>query len=164
MSGQERPEQRRVLVRLLTRAGWITGKLHVPVAQPLLDYLEEPRTFVSLSDVKLPAGEELSFLAVAMSGIVLVQPMADELVEAVSRSTSRTVLHQVSCLFEGGMVLGTLALSADRRVSDELLAAKGFVVVGHCTIGIDAPGKGPAVEAGIHVLVHAPALLGVTEH
>lgn len=64
-------------------------------------------------------------------------------------------------------VLGHLrrgrALPGDHRVSDELLAAKGFVVLGHCTIGVDAPTKAPVMEAGIHVIVHAPRLIGVTE-
>jgi hypothetical protein len=160
---EERPELRLVPVRALTAAGWITGTLHVPVAMPLLDFLEEPRAFVSLSDVRLPVGTELPFFALATSAIVLLQPKPEELVEAVVRTSGRSRLRRVSCLFEGGLVLGTLALPADRRVSDELLAAKGFVVLGHCTIGVDHPSRVPSMEAGIHVLVHAPRLIGVTE-
>lgn len=160
---EERPELRLVPVRVLTSAGWITGTLHVPRAMPLLDFLEDERRFVSLSGVKLPIGAELPFFALAKSAIVLLQPTPEELVEAVTRTSGRSRLHQVSCLFEGGLVMGTLALPSDRRVSDELLASKGFVVLGHCTIGVDAPAKAPVMEAGLHVLVHAPRLIGVTE-
>lgn len=160
---EERPELRLVPVRALTTAGWITGTLHVPRAMPLLDFLEEDRTFVSLSEARLPMGNDVPFFALAKSAIVLLQPRPEELVEAVTRTSGRSRLRQVSCFFDGGLVMGTLALPGDHRVSDELLAAKGFVVLGHCTIGVDAPTKSPVMEAGIHVIVHAPRLIGVTE-
>ncbi|MCB9619634.1 MAG: hypothetical protein H6721_22940 [Sandaracinus sp.] len=163
MTSEERPELRLVPVRTLTPAGWIVGTLHVPKAMPLIDFLEAPRAFVSLSDVKLPTGSELPFFALAKSALILVQPQPEELVEAVTRTSGRSRLRQVSCLFEGGLVMGTLALPSDHRVSDELLASNGFFVLGHCTIGVDAPAKTPVMEAGIHVIVHSPRLLGVTE-
>lgn len=161
--GEAFPIQRKAPVRLFTDSGWMTGTLHVPEKEPLLDFLNSDRTFFTLTEVALQHGAKLPFLALARNAILLIEPTEEELVESIGRTSTRTKLRQVSALFQGGMIMGTLALPADSRVSDEVMAASGFLVVGNCTIGLDAPDGPPAMEAALTVLVSAARLIGVAE-
>ncbi|MEM9074161.1 MAG: hypothetical protein AAGE52_37055 [Myxococcota bacterium] len=164
MNEVSHPPQRKSPVRLLASSGWIEGTLHVPEKEPLIDFLNAERRFITLTDVTLDHGMELPFLALARSAIVLVEPSVEELVEGDARSSVRTRLRQVSCLFSGGMVMGTLALQEGARVSDELLSSGSFLLVGNCTVGTDAKaGKAPAMAAVPHVLLHAANIIGVAE-
>ena len=158
----EHADLRTAPVRVFTPAGWIVGTLHVPKGVPLLDFLNEPRGFFNLSRVALDNGSKLEFLAVARSAAILIIASPDELVQTVSRASSRTKIRQVSCLFRGGMVLGSMALPADSRVSDELMNSPGFFLLERCTVGIDV-GARPQVEADAVVMLHAPRIVGVSE-
>jgi len=135
----------------------------VPEAKTLLEFLEQPRGFFSLSDVTLLAQDtKLPFLAVARSAVTLLIPAEQGQLQPESRASARTKIRSVSCIFEGGMVMGSLAISADARVSDELMASPGFFLLEQCTVGID-DGAGPVMEANPIVLLHAPRLVGVAE-
>lgn len=158
----ERPAQRKAPVRVYTRAGWIEGTLHVPEKQPLLDFLNAGQDFYTMTDVRLASGTKLSFLALARSGILFVEPTTEEMVETVQRTSTRTKLRQVSCLFDGGMVMGTLAMPSELRVSDELMQSQAFVVLGNCTIGVDG-GLSPRMEAAVTVLFQTSQLVAVAE-
>lgn len=158
-----RPAQRKAPVRIYSTSGWIEGTLHVPQALPLLDFLNEGRRFFTLTDVTLERGVTLPFLALARSAVVFVEPQLDELVEGSARTSVRTKIRQVSCLFPGGMVMGSLALREDARVSDELLDSGSFFLVANCTVGTDAAGKAPTMAAMAHVILQASKVVGVAE-
>ena len=157
----ERPAQRRVRARIYTPSGWLTGTLHVLEDQPLLGFLEGDRGFFTLTDVKIPGQPQaLPFLALQRRAAVLVVPSGDG---PFSPPHDTPVRHAVSCLFAGGVLLGTLPLAEDVRVSDALMEAPGFFLLEDCTIAVDRPGAPPVAEAASHVFVHAPAILGVSE-
>jgi len=158
-----RPAQRKAPVRIYSTSGWIEGTLHVPQRLPLLDFLNEGRRFFTVTEVCLERGVNLPFLALARSAIVFVEPQVDELVEGSARSSVRTRVRQVSCLFPGGMVMGAMALREDARVSDELLDSGRFFLVANCTVGTDSAGSAPTMAATTHVLLQASKLIGVAE-
>jgi hypothetical protein len=162
---EARPAQRRSPVRVFTRAGWIEGKLHVPESMPLLDFLNSKNTFFNLTDVRIGGDTKLKFLALSRAGIVFVEPTNEEKIEAMLRTSTRTKLRQVSCLFDGGMVMGTLAIGAEHRVSDDLMASQDFVLLGNCTVGVDdhgAPGQ-PKMESVSSLLFQTTHLVAVAE-
>ena len=158
-----RPAQRKSPVRVYSTSGWIEGTLHVPQALPLLDFLNEGRRFFTLTDVTLERGVTFPFLALARSAIIFVEPHAEELVEGSAHTSVRTRLRQVSCLFPGGMVMGSLGLREDARVSDELLDSGSFFLVANCTVGTDSAGTAPTMAAMAHVLLQASKVIGVAE-
>lgn len=162
-SAHPRPPQRKAPLRLYTVSGWIEATLHVPEKQPLLDFLNGDRGFLTLTDVSLPQGTKLPFLALSLDAVILIQPSLDELVEASARSSQRTAIRQVSCLFPGGMLMGSLPLPEDTRVSDEMMNSGEFFLVGNCTLGIDAAPSKHAMEASAHLLLHARKIIGVAE-
>lgn len=172
MAEPSRPAQRKVACRIFTPAGLLSGTLHVPQEQTLIDFLNGAGHFLTLTEVILPGHKKaLPFFALARGSAVLVLPQGDGLVVDEERSSFRTELHQVSCLFSGGLLMGTLALPEEVRVSDELMATKGFLLMNHCTVGLDAGGSGqaseagggPAMEAATFAIVHAPHIIGVAE-
>jgi len=172
MAEPTRPAQRQVPCRIFTPAGFLMGTLHVPQEQTLIDFLNGTGHFLTLTAVTLPGqSQPLSFFALARSSAVLVIPATDELVVDEERSSIRSSLHQVSCLFQGGLLMGTLALPEDVRVSDELMAARGFLLMNHCTLGVDAGGQSnandsgsaPSMQAANFVIVHASHIIGVAE-
>lgn len=139
----------------------------------MLDFLNGDRSFLKLTEVSLPQGTKLPFLALALDAVILIQPSLDELIETSARSSQRTAIRQVSCLFPGGMLMGSLPLPEDSRVSDELMSSEKFFLVGNCTLGIDTPSTSskptmkpttkPAMEASAHLLMHARKIIGVAE-
>jgi len=172
MAEPTRPAQRQVPCRIFTPAGFLTGTLHVAEEQTLIDFLNGAGHFLSLTEVTLPGqSKALSFFALGRSSAVIVVPADDDLVVDEERSSIRSELHQVSCLFEGGLLMGTLALPEQVRVSDELMAARGFLLMNHCTLGVDSgasgtaseAGDGPSMQAANLVIVHAAHIIGVAE-
>lgn len=161
-SAHPRPPQRQSPLRLFTVSGWIEGTLHVPEKEALLDFLNGERSFLTLTEVSLPQGAKLPFLALALDAVILIQPGIDELVETSARTSQRTKIRQISCLFPGGMIMGSLPLPEDSRVSDEMMESGEFFLVGNCTLGIDSESK-PEMEASAHLLLHARKIIGVAE-
>ncbi|TNF62215.1 MAG: hypothetical protein EP303_04365 [Deltaproteobacteria bacterium] len=74
----------------------------------------------------------------------------------------KRVRHEVACLFDGGLVMGTLPLPKGVRVSDELMHSEEFFAIEDCTLGIDASPE-PVMEAEELVFVHAAEMFGVAE-
>lgn len=158
------PEQRQVPARIYTPSGWITGTFHVLKDQPFLQYLNGAGGFFTLTDVTLPGQTStLGFLALQRAAAIVVVPAEADLIDSEARASARTEVHVVSCLFEGGLLMGSLALPEDVRVSDELMAARGFLVVHQCTIGIDRSASKPMVEAAAVAIVQASRIVGVAE-
>jgi hypothetical protein len=149
-----------VVSRIFTSSGWVVGTFHVPAGDTLLGHLERSK-FFTLTDVVLPqGGDALPFFALAREATVLVVPGEPD---AVSPTAQGGVKHQVSCLLERGVVMGALHLPDEIRVSDHLIGAERFFVLGDCTVGIDAEGRGGSVEAATAAILNAQRVVGVAE-
>ncbi len=104
--------------------------------------------------------DTLPFLALQRRAVILLVPGADELLGIDQYEW--LVKHEVTCLFDGGLVMGGLLLPGDVRVSDELMHSKDFFALENCTLGLDSDGE-PLMDAESIVFVQADALLGVAE-
>jgi len=148
-------------VRLFTPAGWVIGTLHVPAGVGLLPFLNSQQAFYRMTNVSLPdQPQTIPFLALQRKAVLVVVPGEDAhlgLHEADSGAR-----HEVACLFDGGLVMGTLRLPRGVRVSDELMQSQEFFAIEDCTLGIDASPE-PVMEAEKLVLVHAAEMFGVAE-
>jgi hypothetical protein len=102
----------------------------------------------------------ISFLALQRKAVLIVVPGEDALL-GLHEDDPRT-RHEVTCLFAGGLVMGTLPLPKGVRVSDELMQSKDFFAIEDCTMAIDASPE-PIMEAEELVFVHAAEMFGVAE-
>jgi hypothetical protein len=149
-----------VAARIWTSSGWIVGTFHVPTAQPLLAFLNHTEDFFRLTDVQLPwQSRTLDFLALQRNAMQLVLPHAGEL----DSDGDGAVPHQVSCLLEGGVVMGTLGLPERERVSDRLIALQHFFVLRDCTVGLDYQAGRSSVESASRAVINASRVIGVAE-
>lgn len=166
MTDPDRPPQRRVLTRIYTPTGWVRGTLHVSENQPLLGFLNDDgphRQFFSLTEAVLPGqSKPLPFLALQRHAAILVVAEDDHI--RPKADTSGWEQHRVSCLFQGGLAMGTLTVPEGVRVSDHLMADDQFFALEHCTVGVDqARGKTPTIESDVLVLVQARRIFGVAQ-
>jgi hypothetical protein len=154
---QYQPEQREIPARLLTRAGWLTGTLHVPKLQSLLDFLNHPTDFFKLTNASLPHGLQADFFALQRDSVSLVVPGVEESELRLNRPAGEHERHDICCLLDTGSLDATLGILKDIRVSDYLHSHSGFCVMRDCkTHGSEGQ------EAPI-VLVNTDQLVGVTE-
>ncbi|MEM8607987.1 MAG: hypothetical protein AAGF92_12825 [Myxococcota bacterium] len=148
-------------VRLLTPTGWVIGTLHVPAGSGLLPFLNGDEAFFRMTNVSLPEQPRtIPFLALQRNAVLVVVPGEDALVGVHEHDD--LVRHEVACLFDGGLVMGTLPLAKGIRVSDEIMQSKEFFAIEDCTLGIDASPE-PIMEAEELVLVHAAQMFGIAE-
>jgi len=150
----------KVVSRIYTTSGWVVGTFHVPAGDTLQGLLDRSR-FFTLTDVTLPqGGDPLPFFALSRPATVLVLPGEDATVDPTGQGD---VQHQVSCLLEHGVVMGALHLPAEVRVSDHLIGTERFFLLGDCTVGIDAEGRGGSVEATSAAILNSQRVVGVAE-
>jgi len=148
-------------VRLFTPTGWVIGTLHVPQGMGLLPFLNGEEAFFRMTNVSLPEQPRtIPFLALQRKAALIVVPGEDALLGL--HEDDRRTRHEVTCLFAGGLVMGTLPLPRSVRVSDELMQSKEFFAIEDCTLGIDASPE-PLMEAEELVFVHAAEMFGVAE-
>jgi hypothetical protein len=148
-------------VRLFTPTGWVIGTLHVPEGVGLLPFLNGGGSFFRMTNVSLPAQPRtIPFLALQRKAVFLVIPGEDALLGI--HEHPEQVRHEVACLFDGGLVMGTLPLRKGVRVSDELMQSEEFFAIEDCTLGMDASPE-PIMEAEELVFVHAAEMFGVAE-
>ncbi|MBW2211722.1 MAG: hypothetical protein JRG67_11890, partial [Deltaproteobacteria bacterium] len=98
-------------MRLFTPTGWVIGTLHVPEGVGLLPFLNGDEAFFRMTN--------------------------EDALLGLHEGDTRT-RHDVACLFDGGLVMGTLPLPKGVRVSDELMQSEEFFAIEDCTLGIDA--------------------------
>ena len=147
--------------RFFTLAGWVLGTLHVPEAQTLFEFLNDTSAFYRLTNMSLPdQPESLEFMALQRSAVLLVVPAESNGV--TSPDSVPQTSHEVTCLFDGGLVMGRLSLPNELRVSDELMQSPDFFVLRDCTVGLDAA-PDPVMEAEALVIVQASRMFGVAE-
>ena len=148
-------------MRLFTPTGWVIGIMHVPAGVGLLPFLNGDEAFFRMTDVSLPEQPRtIPFLAIQRKAVFVVVPGEKTL--AGFHEDDTRVRHEVACLFDGGLVMGTLPLPEGVRVSDELMQSKEFFAIEDCTLGIDASPE-PTIEAEELVFVHAAEMFGVAE-
>ena len=135
--------------------------MHVPQGMGLLPFLNGEEAFFRMTNVSLPEQPRtIPFLALQRKAALIVVPGEDALLGL--NEDDRRTRHEVTCLFAGGLVMGTLPLPRGVRVSDELMQSKEFFAIEDCTLGIDASPE-PLMEAEELVFVHAAEMFGVAE-
>lgn len=149
---------------ILTRAGWLTGALRVPRLHTLIDFLENSGEFFRLSDVHLPHQENpLSFLALHRTAAMFVAPLDGMQGYDIAPTTTQTTVHDVSCLFDHGMLVGKLEILTGIRVSDYLMHRGGFIPVRECSLR-GAPYLPPESQQTFALaLVNRDRIVGVSE-
>jgi len=148
-------------VRFFTPTGWVIGTLHLPEGVGLLPFLNGEEAFFRLTNVSLPEQPRtIPFLALQRNATLVVVPGEDALLGV--QPNVEEVRHEVACLFDGGLVMGTLPLPTGVRVSDELMQSEEFFAIEDCTLGIDAAPEA-VMEAEELVFVHAAAMFGIAE-
>jgi hypothetical protein len=127
----------------------------------LLAYLNSDEPFFRMTNVSLPEQpRSLPFLALHRKAVLIIVPGEDVLLGL--HLEDRRTRREVACLFDGGLVMGTLRLPRGMRVSDELMESEEFFAIEDCTLGFDAAPE-PLMEAEELVFVHAAEMFGVAE-
>jgi hypothetical protein len=137
----------------------------VPQGMGLLPFLngngDGDEAFFRMTNVSLPEQPRtIPFLALQRKAALIVVPGEGALL-GLHEDQGRT-RHEVTCLFAGGLVMGTLPLPKGARVSDELMQSEEFFAIEDCTLGIDASPE-PIMEGEELVFVHAAEMFGVAE-
>jgi len=146
---------------LFTPAGWVIGTLHLPFDAGLLPFLNGNEAFFRMTNVSLPEQPQtIPFLALQRKAVLIVIPGEDAMLGL--HETVGYPRHEVACLFDGGMVMGTLPLPKGVRVSDELMQSEKFFVIEDCTLAIDASPE-PVIEVEKLIFVHAAEMFGIAE-
>ena len=149
-------------VRLFTPTGWVIGTMHIPEGMGLLPFLNGEEAFFRMTNVSLPEQPRtIPFLALQRKAVLVVVPGEEDASLGLPEEDGRE-RHEVACLFDGGLVMGTLRLPKGVRVSDELMHSEEFFAIEDCTLGIDASPE-PVMEAEELVFVHAAEMFGVAE-
>ena len=159
------PDQRAVACRILTFAGWVEGKLHVPVKTPLVDYLNRGEALFRLTEARLPEQTERhGFFALERGAVILVVPLDPAEQPPPGRAASQRD-HAVSWLLPSGSIVeGTLSLLEGVRVSDHLMHRTGFVVLRRATLYYRLPDGSASVEPSIPwVALQANRAVGASE-
>ena len=127
----EQPNQRTIPVAIFSRAGWVTGLLHVAPHTELAHYLEGDDRFFRLTSVLLPAEEsERAFFAMHADEALMLVPLEsrDQYVVPAEGSTRK----DIACLLGEGTLFGALDVPPGERVSDHLMSRRGFIQVRRC--------------------------------
>ncbi|MFA6958886.1 MAG: hypothetical protein WC538_23690 [Thermoanaerobaculia bacterium] len=155
------PEQRTTAVGIFTRAGWVTGQLHLAAERDLGWYLDGDDSFFRLTEVQLPAeAAPRDFFAVYADEALLVLPLDNaEQYIAVPEGTSR---RDIACLLAEGTMFGSLDVPLDTRVSDYLTSGRRFIPIRRCrTPLMELPPE--VVEPIEMIFLNSKKVIGVTE-
>ena len=149
---------------ILSRAGWMTGTLHVPRLRLLSDAIDTAGDFLRLSDVTLPNQlGKVPFFALHRRAATFVVPMDDVKGYDINAITAAKNHFEVSCLFEQGAALvGELEILVGLRVSD-YLTHRGLMPVRRCRLHGVADLPEEAKVAFPLALVNREAIIGVSE-
>lgn len=151
------PDQRAIVVRILTSAGFVEGTLRVPRRTCLADAWDHAPEFVPLTDVQVPGlPARVPFFAIRRHEMMLLIPPATETL--IVQPRSQEVDHAMSALLPGQFAIGgTVAVLHDVRLTDHLRRPSTLVLK-------DATIIGPGVhEQQAVVLVDPQRVLGISE-
>jgi len=151
------PDQRAIVVRILTSAGFIEGTLRVPRRTCLADAWDHAPDFVPLTDVQLPGlPTRVPFFAIRRHEMLLLIPPTDETLIVLPRG--QEVDHAMSALLPGQYAIGgTVAVLHDVRLTDHLRRPSTLVLKDATLIG---PGLN---ERHAVVLVDPQRVIGISE-
>ena len=160
----QRTDLRKVPVELLSPMGWLSGLLHVPRHQTLVEFLSLAPRLVKLTTVRIPQETEVRpFVALQRDAITLVAPSLDDGVET-PRDQSFTALREVACLMPVGVLRGSLAVLLNMRLSDHLQQQGPLITLRHCLLTpYGETAKSPLARAFSTVIANLEAVLGVSE-
>lgn len=157
-------DQRLAAARLLTRAGWIVGNIHVPTHARLTDFLSHDSDFLPLTDVFLEGRPNpVPFFALQKSAIYFLAAMDAEDLQS-AKLTGSLYEHQIACLLPIGSIAGKAEIPEGIRVSDFFCKHGGFILMRECHYHIRDPWtheKEDATETAM--LVNTEAAIGVSE-
>jgi hypothetical protein len=159
-----RPDLRKVPVELLGAMGWMSGIVHVPVHQTLLEFFALAPRLVKLTRVRLPQEQDpRPFVALQREAITLVAPSLDSGV-APAEDRAYSAQRSVACLLASGVLRGHLAVLLNMRLSDHLQQHGPLIVVRHSLLTpYGHTAKSPGARSFNTVIVNLNAVLGVSE-
>lgn len=154
-------DQRTMAVGVFTRAGWVTGLLHIAAERDLAWYLDGDDRYFRLTDVQLPAEQaRREFFAIYADEALMVLPLetAEQFLPAPEGSKRR----DIACLLAEGTLFGALDVPPDARVSDYLMSGRRFIPVRRCrTPLLELP---PEVAEPIEMIyLNSKKVIGVAE-
>lgn len=157
----EQANQRSIAVSIFSRAGWITGSLHIAPETELARYLDGDDRFFRLTGVQLPSEEsEREFFAMHADEALMLVPLEvkDQYVPPAEGSTRR----DIACLLGEGTLFGALDVPPGARVSDYLMSRRGFIPVRRCrTPLMELPAD--LAEPLEMIYLNTRKIIGVTE-
>ncbi len=160
-----RPVQRDIPVELLTEAGWIVGKLRIPAARRLVDFLNQGKQMLNLTDVYVPERDvRLPFFAVRACACLAVLPETVEPAEAGPSDVIQTAEHRVVMMLGPSSVQGRIRVAAGLRLSDWFIRQHGFIAVQDAVFKLRTHLAQEGVVTEFHeMLVQADKVVGITE-
>jgi len=159
-----KPELRKVPVEMLCAMGWMSGVVHVPVHQTLVEFLTMATRLVKVTRVRVPLEPDpRPFVALQREAITLVAPSLDSAV-APAEDRGFTAERPVACLLASGVLRGYLAVLLNMRLSDHLQQHSPLIILRHCLLTpYGHTAKSPGARSFSTVIVNLNAVLGVSE-
>lgn len=152
-----------VRVAIYTRAGWISGTIHVAPDRSLLEEMNEGGSFFRLTDVSLPLEDSTrEFFAMHSNAAVMVLPLDSRDQYAGGKAPERTVQREIVALLAEGTLLCKIDVPEGSRVSDYLLGQSGFFPIreSHMPMMETPPGL---IEPIPIAFLNVSRIIGVTE-
>ena len=159
-----RPKQRSLSAAVYTSAGWVSGTFLLPPVQGFLDYLNQTKNFIKLTDATLLGRSQTPFFALQRSAVLVIVPDQHDTNLQARMSLGSAASHRIHCLMKGGLIAGTLETAPNLRVSDYLMQHTDFIALHDCSWNFGTTAGAPEVPQPVpFVAVHAGSLVGVSE-
>jgi hypothetical protein len=155
---------RDIAVDCCVNAQWISGRICIPAARPLLDQLNQGEAFARVLDAVVPShAVAMDFFALRTDALDLVIPL--DSADAVAEQRVRRIAERpVKCLLPYAVIEGTIGVIDNIRVSDHLLRCNAFIAVRDCQIklakGVSAPRD---VSRVAMALVNVRRVIGISD-
>jgi hypothetical protein len=155
---------RRVIARVMTSAGWVTGTFTLPALRVLQDHLDHAVGYFKLVDVTLPGWHHaVPFFALHRGAVSFVVPSSeDALLVPPPPAGHAAESHAAVCLLPNATLQGQVRVLAHTRLSDHLATHPGFLAFHDCSVLTRGP-DGAAEHHWPLVLVAANQMIGVTD-
>lgn len=158
------PPHREVVLRILTLAGWVEGRMRLQGKMPLSDYFERDQELTPLTDVKLEGKvDRLGSLALRRSSVLLI--LAGEHEPHDPSKTIASTEQRIECLLANGFVSGRMQVMKGVRVSDHLARHLGsFAVLRDARIRLRDPWSNEQIDLlEPAVILNLQAIVGLVE-
>lgn len=158
------PDQRKIESQILTQAGWLTGTFHILRHAKFVDQLNTQNEFFKLTDVSFVGKQQtLPFFALQREATTIIIPPSTENDLILDKIEEQEAKH-VFCIFDGGVISGTLLIRKGVRISDFLVKQRGFVLLRRCNLRLGSLHDEFFVDENHpSIIVNSTKVLGVTE-